>query len=172
VCVWQGRAALVGAEVSGVSSVSYIESKDEGMGWKDFQSRSLLKLICLESRDKIIEALPKFLEIGMLLQKVTTWINVNLTLLYGLQLEKNAFTLKFKGNFKSTIMICNFNHLKHLKPKTFEGPKNLSTFQVPSTHNLQLLGSQVPIIMTQHQKLSKFPRTLTPSKFQAPVTQH
>jgi hypothetical protein len=61
----------VGAEVSGVSSVSYIESKDEGMGWKDSQSRSLLKLICLESRDKIIEALPKFLEIGMLLQKVT-----------------------------------------------------------------------------------------------------
>jgi hypothetical protein len=28
-----------------------------------------------------------------------TWINVNLTLLYGLQLEKNAFILKFKGNF-------------------------------------------------------------------------
>lgn len=126
-------------------------------------------------RGKIIGAFPKFFEIGMLLQEVTKvgsmWI---LALLYALQLEKNAFTLKFEGNFRSTIMICNLNYLKHLNPKTFEGPKNLSTFQVPSSKHPQPPASWIP--SSNHYdptpKLSKFPKTSTPSKFQAFVTQH
>lgn len=123
----------------------FTKSKDKGDGLEGFSKLIKIRIVLLWIGGQNIGTFPKFCGTKVLLLELmklgSMWSEYLWTLLFALQLEKNVFNLTFTSNFRSATTICNFNQLK---PKTLEVLKISSTFQPPSSCNLQLLKSKVP----------------------------
>jgi hypothetical protein len=82
------------------------------------------------------------------------WSEYLSTLLFALQLDENAFNLKFTSNFRSAIAICNFNNLKHLKPQNpWKSQKNLEPSKLQLLAISNFLDPKFQTLVTQNPKL-------------------